>query len=129
MLACDDILLPNSDLGLLHDFKVIDMCEANYVIGIRDLDWGLLELSQKWYINQVMKDLICQCVQPLICVSQTIPKVNMERGSVKLIPYTLLLIKNCTIPDISYVAGVLGIYRCKPGIEFWEATKFIIRYI
>jgi hypothetical protein len=58
ILYVDDILLASSDLGLLHEtneflsknFKMKDMGEATYVIGIeifRDRSCGLLGLSQK----------------------------------------------------------------------------------
>ena len=56
VLYVDDILLASSDLGLLHEtkiflnknFKMVDMNEAAYVIGIeilRDRSQGLLGLS------------------------------------------------------------------------------------
>ena len=54
----DDILLASSDLGLLREtkehlsknFHMVNMGEANYVIGIeifRDRSQGVLGLSQK----------------------------------------------------------------------------------
>ena len=60
----DDILLASSDLGLLREtndqlsknFQLVDMGEANYVIGIeilRDRSRGVLGLSQKGYIDRV----------------------------------------------------------------------------
>ena len=62
----DDILLASSDLGLLGEtkeylsknFHMVDMGEANYVIGIeifRDRSRGVLGLSQKGYIDRVLE--------------------------------------------------------------------------
>jgi hypothetical protein len=66
ILYVDDILLANSDLGLLHEtkrflsmnFEMKDMGEASYVIGIeifRDRSRRLLGLSQKAYIERVLE--------------------------------------------------------------------------
>ncbi|KAL0559465.1 hypothetical protein IC582_004076 [Cucumis melo] len=66
VLYVDDILLATNDFGLLcqtkeflsKNFEMKDMGEASYVIGIeifRDRTHGLLGLSQKAYINKVLK--------------------------------------------------------------------------
>ena len=77
MLYGDDILLASNDLGLLHEtkkypsknFKMVNMGEANYVIGLeifRDRSRGLLGLSQKGYIDRVWRDSICSFVQSMM---------------------------------------------------------------
>ena len=66
ILYVDDILLATNDLGLLNEtkkflsnnFEMKDMGEAYFVIGIeifRDRSQRLLDLSQKTYINKVLK--------------------------------------------------------------------------
>jgi len=66
VLYVDDILLATNNVAMLHDvkkflsnnFEMKDMGEASYVIGIkifRDISQGLLELSQKSYINKVLE--------------------------------------------------------------------------
>jgi len=66
ILYVDDILLATNDLGLLsetkkflsNNFKMKDMGETGYVIGIEifyDRSQGLLGLSQKSYINKVLE--------------------------------------------------------------------------
>ena len=66
VLYVDDILLVSSDLGLLHEteeflyenFKMKDIGEASYVIGIeihRDRSCRTLGLSQKAYIEKVFE--------------------------------------------------------------------------
>ncbi|CAL8990174.1 unnamed protein product [Prunus brigantina] len=66
LLYVDDILLASSNLSLLHDtkrmlsthFDMSDLGEANYVLGIeisRDRDRKLIGLSQKAYIEKILK--------------------------------------------------------------------------
>jgi Reverse transcriptase (RNA-dependent DNA polymerase) len=66
VLYVDDILLATNDLGMLHqtkkflskNFDMKDMDEANCVIGIEifcDRSQGLLGLSQKAYIDKILK--------------------------------------------------------------------------
>ncbi|KAK2982622.1 hypothetical protein RJ640_015001 [Escallonia rubra] len=62
----DDILLASSDMHMLHEtknfmsknFDMKDLGEASYVIGIeihRDRSYGILGLSQRAYIDKVLK--------------------------------------------------------------------------
>lgn len=66
ILYVDDILLASKNLTLLHDTKVFlskvfdmtNLGEAFYVLGIeisRDKERGLLRLSQKGYIEKVLR--------------------------------------------------------------------------
>ena len=66
ILYVDDILLATNDFGILHeikeflfkDFEMKNIGEASYVIGIEifhDKTQGLVRLSQKTYINKVLK--------------------------------------------------------------------------
>lgn len=66
VLYVDDILLASSDLGLLHEIKLMltkffdmkDLGEASFVLGIethRDRSRGVLGLSQRAYINRVLE--------------------------------------------------------------------------
>ncbi|KAL5738483.1 hypothetical protein ACOSP7_031244 [Xanthoceras sorbifolium] len=66
VLYIDDILLATNDIGLLHEtkrflskkFEMKDLGDAYFVLGIkihRDRSRGILELSQKIYIDNVLK--------------------------------------------------------------------------
>ncbi|KAJ9542984.1 hypothetical protein OSB04_029490 [Centaurea solstitialis] len=35
----------------------------------------------------------------------------------------------CTIPDISFAAGMLGRYQVNPGMDHWRAAKKVLRYL
>ena len=65
ILYVDDILLPSSDIGLLHEtkkfllknFELKDLGNASFVLGIQilqDRSQGILRLSQKSYIEKVL---------------------------------------------------------------------------
>ena len=102
----DDILLASSDLGLLGEtkeylsknFHMVDMGEANYVIGIeifRDRSRGVLGLSQKGYIHWVLERFNMQpcssSIAPILkgdkLSKMLCPRNNMEREQMKKIPH------------------------------------------
>ena len=106
ILYVDDILLASSDLGLLGEtkeylsknFHMVDMGEANYVIGIeifRDRSRGVLGLSQKGYIDRVLERFNMQScssgIAPILkgdnLNKMQCPRNNMEREQMKKIPY------------------------------------------
>ena len=75
ILYVDDILLASSDVSLLQEtkkflssnFDITDLGEASYVLGIeihRDRNNGVLGLSQKAYLEKVLKSIICMRVKP-----------------------------------------------------------------
>ena len=106
ILYVDDILLASSNLGLLSETKkylsknlhMVDMGEANYVIDIeifRDRSRGVLGLSQKGYIDQVLERFNMQScssgIAPILkgdkLSKMQCLKNNMEREQMKKIPY------------------------------------------
>ena len=66
VLYVDDILLATNDIGMLHEtkkflskkFEMKDLGDASFVLGIqihRDRSRGILSLSQKSYIEKILK--------------------------------------------------------------------------
>ena len=153
ILYVDDILLACSDLGLLREtknylsknFEMKDMGEASYVLGIeifRDRTQGILGLSQKAYIDKVLKrfnmDSCSASPVPLHkgdkLVLKQCPRTPMEREEMQNYPYaslvgSLMYAQVCTRPDISHVVGVLGRFQSDPGIAHWKAAKKVLRYL
>ncbi|RVW35834.1 Retrovirus-related Pol polyprotein from transposon TNT 1-94 [Vitis vinifera] len=153
ILYVDDILLASSDLGLLREtkeylsknFHMVDMGEANYVIGIeifRDRSRGVLGLSQKGYIDQVLERFNMQScssgIAPILkgdkLSKMQCPRNNIEREQMKKISYasavgSLMYAQTCTRPDISFAVGMLGRYQSDPGFEHWKAAKKVMRYL
>ncbi|RVW62715.1 Retrovirus-related Pol polyprotein from transposon TNT 1-94 [Vitis vinifera] len=150
ILYVDDILLASSDLGLLREtkeylsknFHMVDMGEANYVIGIeifRDRSRGVLGLSHKGYIDRVLERFNMQScssgIAPILkgdkLSKMQCPRNNMEMEQMKKIPYasavgSLMYAQTCTRPDISFVVGMLGRYQSDPGFEHWKAAKKVM---
>ncbi|RVX18946.1 Retrovirus-related Pol polyprotein from transposon TNT 1-94 [Vitis vinifera] len=116
---CDLGLLRETKEYLSKNFHMVDMGEANYVIGIeifRDRSRGVLGLSQKGYIDRVLE------------------RFNMQSCSSGIAPIlkavgSLMYAQTCTRPDISFAVGMLGRYQSDPGFEHWKAAKKVMRYL
>ena len=153
VLYVDDILLATNDIGLLHEtkrflskyFEMKDLGDASFVLGIqihRDRSRGILGLSQKNYIDKVLKRFGMQDCRPgdtpvvkgdKFCLKQC-PKGSLEIQEMQKIPYasavgSLMYAQVCTRPDIAYIVGVLGRYLSNPGIDHWKAAKKVMRYL
>jgi Reverse transcriptase (RNA-dependent DNA polymerase) len=150
ILYVDDILLASSDLDMLFEtkyflsnkFDMKDLGEASYVIGIeiyRDWSRGMLGLSQKAYIEKILKRYNMQnyspSVAPIIKGDKfsmfQCPKNNLERAQMKKIPYasvvgSLMYAQVCTRPDITFIVGMLGRYQTDPGMDHWKAAKKVL---
>ncbi|KAL6318333.1 hypothetical protein AAG906_039425 [Vitis piasezkii] len=134
VLYIDDILLASSDVNLLNDTKRIlsanfnmkDLREASFVLGIeiyRDRSRNLLGLSQRAYINRVLKRFnmqTCKAGDVLVVKGDKLsneqcPKNDLEKDAMKTIPYasavgSLMYAQVCTRPDIAFIVNVLGRY-------------------
>ncbi|KAL4283434.1 hypothetical protein GQ457_16G021540 [Hibiscus cannabinus] len=139
--------------GLLHEtkrflskhFEMKDLGDASFVLGIeihRDRSRGILGLSQKNYIDKVLKRFSMQNSKLMdtpvakgdkFCLAQC-PKSDLEIQEMKKVPYTsaigsLMYAQVCTRPDIAYIVGVLGRYSSNPGMDHWIAAKRVMRYL
>jgi ATP-binding cassette subfamily B (MDR/TAP) protein 1 len=62
------------------------------------------------------------------------PKTPEEEAKMSKIPYasavgSLMYAMVCTRPDIAHAVGVVSRYMSHPGIEHWNAVKWILRYL
>lgn len=153
VLYVDDILLATNSLELMHETKVFlskhfemkDLGEASFVLGIqihRDRSRGILGLSQKSYIEKVLKRFGMQNSKPIdtpvakgdkFSLKQC-PKGELEIQEMQKIPYasavgSLMYAQVCTRPDISFIVGMLGRYLHNPGMDHWKAAKRVLRYL
>jgi transposase InsO family protein len=153
VLYVDDILLASNDIDLLHEtkrflarnFEMKDLGDASFVLGIqihRDRSRGILGLSQKSYIEKVLKRYGMQDCKPgdtpvakgdKFSLSQC-PKNDLEIKEMQKIPYSsavgsLMYAQVCTRPDIAYIVGMLGRYLSNPGMDHWKAAKRVMRYL
>ena len=122
-----------------------DLGEASYVLGIeihRDRSNGILGLSQKIYIEEVLKKYnMHKCsVSPAPIVNGDkfgtfqCPKNEYEAVQMKTIPYasavgSIMYAQVCTRPDLAFITGMLGRYQSNSEINHWNAVKKGLRYI
>ena len=141
VLYVDDILLATNDIGILHDtksflsnhFEMKDFDDASFVLGIkihRDRSRGILGLSQRNYIDKVLKKFGMQNRKPgdtpvtkgdKFSLSQC-PKINLEIQEMEKIHYSsaiesFMYAQVCTRLDIAFIVGMLGIYLSNPGMD------------
>jgi hypothetical protein len=153
ILYVDDILLASSDVSLMKEtkkflssnFDMKDLGEAAYVLGIeihRDRSKGVLGLSQKAYIEKVLKKFSmhkCSASPAPIVKGDRYgdfqcPKNQYEIDQMKVVPYasavgSLQYAQVCTRPDIAFVTGLLGRFQSNPGPEHWKLVKKVLRYL
>jgi hypothetical protein len=149
----DDILLASSDVHLLLEtkgflsshFDMKDLGEPSYALGIeicRDRRKGVLGLSQKSYIEKVLKKFNMHKCNPtpapivkgvkfgkLQC-----PRNQYEINEMKMVPYTsavesLMYAQVFTRPDLAFVIGMLGRYQKNPDKPHWDGAKKVLRYL
>jgi len=153
VLYVDDILLASSSVELLIETKLIlnshfdmkDLGDASVVLGIqisRDRSRGILGLSQRGYIDKVLKRFnmhsCSSCAAPVqkgdkLSKSQC-PQNDNDKVEMKQIPYafavgSLMYAQVCTRPDIAFAVNALGRYLSDPGLDHWKAVKKIFRYV
>ncbi|XXG86494.1 hypothetical protein AAC387_Pa11g1379 [Persea americana] len=153
VLYVDDILLATNDIGMLHEtkrflskkFEMKDLGDASFVLGIliqRDRSRGILGLSQRSYIDKVLKRFGMQdSKQGNTPISKgdkfslnQCPRTNLEVKEMQKIPYasavgSLMYAMVCMRPDIAYIVGMLGRYLSNPEMDHWKAAKRVMRYL
>jgi hypothetical protein len=153
VLYVDDILLASSDKNLLFEIKgflssnfdMKDLGDASYELGIqihRDRTRGVLGLSQKAYIKNVLKGYNmheCSGMTILFIKGDKLgtfqsPRNQLEIDEMKLIPYasaarSIMYIQVCTHPDIAFVTGLLDRFQSNLGMKHWMATEKALWYL
>ena len=106
VLYVDEILLASNNMRMIHETKQLiskkfdmkDLGETFYVLGIeihRDRSCGLLGLSQKSYIEKVLKifnmqncfSIVAPIVKGDIFCELQCPKSDLEKNQMEKIPY------------------------------------------
>ena len=62
------------------------------------------------------------------------PSTTDERSMMDKVPYasaigSIMYAMLCTRPDVSYALSVTSRYQANPGIQHWNATKNILKYL
>ena len=127
------------------NFEMKDLGDTSFVLGIQihqNRSRGILELSQKDYIEKVLKRYDMQNYKsgdtPVAKGDkfslEQCPKNAFEEKDMQKIPYastvgSLMYAQICTRPDIAYIIGMLGRYLSNSGLDHWKATKRVLRYL
>ena len=122
----DDILLATNGTNFLleikqmlsYSFDTKDLGEAHYVLGIeilRDRSRGILGLSQKTYIDRILKRFNLQSCAPgkapilkgnkiskSQCPDNDVDKARMQTVSYASVVGSLMYAQVCTRPDIAF---------------------------
>ena len=122
-----------------------DLGEASFVIGIeihRDRSKGVLGLSQKAYIESILKKFSMHKCSPSptpIVKSDRYgdfqcPRNQYEIDQMKMVPYasaigSLQYAQVCTCPDLAFVTELLGRFQSNPRTEYWKLVKKVLRYL
>ncbi|KAL0389043.1 UNVERIFIED_CONTAM: Copia protein [Sesamum calycinum] len=128
VLYVDDILLASNDIGLLHEtkrflaknFEMKDLGEASYVLGLeihRDRSRGVLGLSQKNYIEKVLKRYGIQDCKP-----GDTPVTKGDKFSLKQCPKNNFGRKRVAEDSLFLCSGES--YVCSDQIEIIGYTDF-----
>jgi hypothetical protein len=153
ILYVDGILLASSDVNLLLETKMLlssncdmkDLGEASFILGI-EIHWGrrkgVLGLSQKAYLEKVLKKFSMQVCNPMptpIVKGDKFESFQSLRNQYKIdqmksVPYasavrSLMFAQVCTRPDLAFVTGMLGRYQKNLGISHWNKIMKSLRYI
>ncbi|XP_071917192.1 secreted RxLR effector protein 161-like [Coffea arabica] len=132
----------NKEIKSMKDNDVWDFVPLPEGIQIhRDHSRGILGLSQKSYIEKVLKRYAMQnCKSGDTPVAkgdkfnlEQCPKNAFEKKEMQKIPYasavgSLMYAQVSTRPDIAYLIGMLGRYLSNSGLDHWKATKRVLRY-
>ena len=130
---------------LVNSFVMKDLGAAKKILGMRitrDRKNRKLTLSQGEYTKKVLERFRMQNAKPVSTplashfklTKEMCPKTQEEIEYMSRVPYSsavgiLMYAMVCTRPDIAHVVGVLSRYMNNTGKEYWEAVKWILRYL
>ena len=108
----------------------------------RDKKNRKLTLSQADYVEKVLQRFSMENAKAvstplpghLKLTKDMCPKTQEEKDKMSKVPYasvvgSLMYAMVCTRPDIAHAVGVVSRYMSHPGIEHWNAVKWILRYL
>ena len=113
-----------------------DLGNASFIVGIQihqDCTRGILRLSQKSYIEKILKRFGMQDCKP-----GDTPVAKGDKFNLDQCPKNDFKIKEsvscrksyyaqvCTRPNIAYIVGMLGRYLSNPRMDHWKAAKKVM---
>ena len=103
---------------------------------------GILKLSQSKYVKKVLRRFNMNETKPVSTPldshfklsKEQSQKTKEERDHMSKVSYasaiaSLMYAMMCTRPDITHAVGVVSRFMSRPGKQYWEAVKWILRYL
>ena len=131
--------------GMRRHVEVTDLGELHWMLGIeirRDKDAGTVHLSQRAYIDSILRRYNLNDLKPLSTpmdtqirlTSEQAPQSATEFAAMRDVPYreavgALNWAALATRPDIAFAVATVARFAAKPGLAHWEAVKRIYRYL
>lgn len=122
-----------------------DLGPAKRILGMeiqRNRDQGILELSQKEYLQKILKSFRMENCKPvktplgahMRLKSATDKEWEHEADQMKSIPYanavgSIMYSMIGSRPYLAYPVGMISRFMGKPLMSHWQAVKWVLRYI
>ena len=153
LLYVDDMLIisKNKDTmwelkgSLSATFEMKDLGPAKRILGMeikRDREEGVVELSQKEYLQKVLRTFRMENCKPvktplgahMRLKSVTDKEREEEADQMKFIPYAnavgnIMYLMIGSRPDLECPVGMINRFMGKPLMVHWQAVKWVLRYI
>lgn len=152
IIYVDDLLIASTDLSninkiknlLQQKFKMKDLGNVKDILGIhveREGDTGNIKISQKRYIQDVLKRFDMEQCNPLSTPLEqnlNIAEIELEAKNTESAmidkPYrelvgSLIYLANATRPDIAFAANLLSRFCTSPKLVHWKMAKRVLRYL
>ncbi|KAE8672700.1 putative ribonuclease H protein [Hibiscus syriacus] len=130
---------------LSQEFDMKDLGAVKKILGMeicRDRDSRKLWLSQRDYVEKMLERFAMSSAKPVstplanhfkLSLEQC-PKTDKEAEDMAKVSYSnavgcLMYAMVCTRPDLAHVVSQVCKYMSKPGKQYWEAVKWIFRYL
>ena len=133
-------MLEREKAGIAERFKVDDMGEVNYVLGMavkRNHESKTLSINQTTYLKGVLKKFgmeNCKPVSTPMEVGMKFESLPEDETAVDVQRYQMAIgcltyATTATRPDISSAVGILSKFMSRPGRKHWQGVKRVLRYI
>ena len=109
---------------------------------IRDKTNGILKLSRAEYVKKILSRFNMNEAKPVSTPlgshfklsKEQSPKTEEENDHMSKVPYASTIGSSmyaivCAKPDIAHAVRVVSKLMSKPGKQYWEAVKWILRYL
>lgn len=63
------------------------------------------------------------------CPQNVLEKKKVENISYAFVVESLMYAQTCTRLGVNFIVGILWRYQSNPRMEYWKATKKVLRYV